>query len=515
MALKFELVRQDGIMGKNRSPRESPRKHDKGWKRKDSSESGTLSSDTRYKFEDILQNQPRVLLERIPRKCSLISKNSNANISSSSKTKDVSPKEPKKIPPSKLVLETSQPSQKKLKVHFPKVDNPRPSTSKCKDTTQSKCLQKSSLTSSFLSTEGSIDEEFSKHSFGKSRFSVNLKNKGCTRDPKRLTPCSDTCCIQFSNENDSERKKMKKKDRESSSSKRISKSQPTFHTSMKMKSQSSQKSMDSLLKRKKLKDDKLKRREDNIKSSTYSSSQENNKVSQNSSKCVAVFTKKKNLTPSQLSPSELNFKIEKFENSSNLLKNRGMKKIEYFPSAPVGDVYKSETRISHPKVVAKKPQTQMLEAATFPKTSGPNIDNTFNKSKVLYTQSNDISYKSPLIYQESEVKSSQYRIETFQKTKETTIYSQTSLPRQNEISNVNYQGNDFLLGNNEFENGDSNNEFEDRFRDLPLERTPGNGTNLTEMRLDETISNFDSNNTQHSINNGTFHLFSNLSTNSE
>ncbi|XP_051163731.1 uncharacterized protein MAL13P1.304-like isoform X2 [Leptopilina boulardi] len=473
-------------------------------KRKDSSDSSGKIS---LKYKEIIKNQPIVLLEKLVCDSSLISNT------------------PNKVS-LKLVSTPShsQLSQKKFNKYL---SSSAPSTSK-KYKVSSRCQnyleKKDPLSLSFISTEGSLDEELSKYGggFGKSRS--KFKGTVCTRDPMRLTPCSDACCIQFSNTDD------KKKNKKDSNSKKISKSQPTFHTSIKTKLNSSQKSTtDSTSKQNRLKDEKSRINKCDTKiDNNLLSSDENSQGSFTSSNRVAIFMKKKNPPSSSSSQptqnnsnnnnnnnninSPLNFYLTpsnssiKSSNScnTNLLINRGTKqRSEYFPNLSIDNLCRSETKTNYPKVVIpKKTQTKMLEAATFPKTSGPNIETSF-KTKLLYTQSN-MSYVSPLGYQENELRITQTdnnnKMENYQKIKENHIFPHTSFNNQN----VNYQENNFLM-NNQIENRITTNDIENSFRNLAFERIPENGTCLSEMKLNENICNFQQDNAVPSSSNNDFH----------
>ncbi|XP_043460978.1 uncharacterized protein LOC122497767 [Leptopilina heterotoma] len=484
-------------MAKHRSPIQSQGKNEKKMKRKDSSDSETMSLN---KFEDILKRQPVVLLEKLPSNISTIPNTpKSSTLRFSLKSQEKTSHGPKKTLAHKLVSEisNSQSSPKRSKPSSQKT------STKCKDASRSQnCLKKNNSTASFVSTEGSLDEEFAK--YGGSGF--RKIQKVCTRDPMRVTPCSDVCCIEFSNPADDEKKKQKKK--ESSSAKKISRSQPIFKTKL----NSSQKPPDSTLKRKKLKNEISKKKE-STETCLSSSSSENSQTSLNQSSRFVLFTKKSNSSSQQIKTnSTLNPSPNSSSNSSiktpSLFKNRIGKRSEYFPNLSMSNLSKSELNTNCPKApaITEALQTQMLEASTFPKTSGPNINST-SKTKCLYTQCN-MKYISPLSYSENELKvnRTESRGENYSKLRENNnIVAQTSTSNQNEIPNVSYTENSFLMNNHQFSNTVTTNHLDDSFRNLSLERIPQNGTCLSEIKLEGNVYNFPTSNTQPSTNND-FHL---------
>lgn len=498
-------------MAKHRSPIQSQGKQEKKMRRKDSSDLETISPNM-LKFKDILKKQPVVLLEKLPNNISTIpnTPKSSSSLPFSLKLQEKHSHGPKKTLARKLVSEIShsQPSPKRNKLSFQKT------STKCKDSSGSQnYLEKNNSTVSFASTEGSLDEEFAK--YGGSGF--RKIHKVCTRDPMRVTPCSDVCCINFSNPADDEKKKNKKKDT-SSSAKKISRSQPILNTSAKTKlntSHSSQKPLDSLIKRKKLKNEISKKKESADNSLLSSSSPEGSQTSLTQSNRYALFTKKSNSSSQQISKSSSTFDPSPNSSSNSsiktpsLFKNRIGKRSEYFPNIYVSNLSKSELKTNYPKApaVSEASQTQMLEASTFPKTSGPNI-NASSKTKCLYTQCN-MKYISPLSYSENELKvnKTESRGENYSKFRENNIIPQTSTSNQNEIPNVTYPENSFLMNNHQFTNTVTTNHLDDSFRNLSLERIPQNGTCLSEIKLEGNVYNFQTGNNQSSNNNGTFTIF--------
>ena len=248
LGLKTELLSEEGTMGKIRSKESSGTGNDTRRvrsKTKDSSGTTGISAVTREKYAWILQKPPFVVCEKLHD--SKVSTNShtwmikndknNPNIirltqKNSKRTKDSTSskvssceaqnqnKESKKILTPNVALKTSslQASRKRSKVK-----NKTLQAESLPSTSQEKVNDKPSVRAGNSTIkELSLEEELRQIENKCKKVSGRSKliPKVCTRDPGRITPCDEDCCIKFAKKDGSWNKQSKKRENENSSWKR-------------------------------------------------------------------------------------------------------------------------------------------------------------------------------------------------------------------------------------------------------------------------------------------------------